>query len=141
MNVQFSICAQSISIDQLTNRVSIFNVLEQIVVPAFPVIVPELVLFALIQREDEPVDLDFACSMRITANRNLVAQVNGAVRFAVGPTSRLVFNFAGLPVQAPGEIVFDLEIQGAVAHSIAVPVLQVNVATAAAAPIAEPHRQ
>jgi hypothetical protein len=62
----FMIPSESLSIDQASNRLSLFNVLEQVNLPRFPAIVPQLCVTILWQRErDEAPDDVFAQTIEI----------------------------------------------------------------------------
>jgi hypothetical protein len=126
MKVQFSVCAQSIAIDQLTSRLSIFNVLDQISLPAFPVFIPELTFVALVRREQEKDGDMFKCHLAIAKQGKQVAEAESPIGFDSASVARLVFNFSGLAIHSPGEIDFILTLPGGETHTLTIPVNQVG---------------
>ena len=75
MEIQFVICSQSISIDQATSRLSLFNVLDNLTVPAFPVWIPELTIVASILRS--PTD---SMEVKATIGCGLASKSSGEMR-------------------------------------------------------------
>jgi hypothetical protein len=128
MKVQFSVCAQSVSIDQLTSRLSIFNVLDQITVPAFPVFISELTFVALLRREHEEETEQFKCQLSVMQNGKQGATADSAVRFGGASVARLIFNFSGLAIQSPGDVDFNLTLPSGEVHTLAIPINQVSLA-------------
>ena len=126
MKVQFSVCAQSIAIDQLTSRLSIFNVLDQINLPAFPVFIPELTFVALVRREQEQDGEMFKCHLAIAKQGKLNAEAESPIGFDSASVARLVFNFSGLAIHLPGDIDFILTLPGGETHTLTIPVNQVG---------------
>jgi hypothetical protein len=133
MNVQFSTCAQSVSIDQFSSRLSIFNVLEHVIVPTFPVIFPELTFVALVRGDDGELQSASSprCTLRVFHSKRLLAMSAATIRFAGFPVVRLVFNFSGLGVTGPGDLDFQLNLPDGQGHSLKIPVSQIPVPGAA----------
>ena len=44
--LEYFLVAESVSVDQLTNRISLFNVVEQVAASKFPVTIPQIVAVA-----------------------------------------------------------------------------------------------
>ncbi len=44
--LEYFLVAESVSVDQQTNRISFFNVVEQVNVPVFPFTIPQIVAVA-----------------------------------------------------------------------------------------------
>jgi len=126
MKVQFAVCAQSIAIDQLTSRLSIFNVLDQVAVPAFPVFIPELTFVALIRREQEQDHDQLKCQLTITKQGKKSAEAESRIGFGSASVARLVFNFSGLAIHSAGEIDFNLTLPGGEIHTLTIPVNKVE---------------
>jgi hypothetical protein len=120
-----------VSIDQLTNRVSIFNILEQIVVPSLPVLISEMVVFAVIRKDDELSEVDYKCRLKISMSDAPIGELDGLIRFASGPTARMLFNFSGLPIESKGDIQFEIELPGQQVHEVRVPVVKLAPAVEA----------
>ena len=126
MKVQFAVCAQSIAIDQLTSRLSIFNVLDQVSVPTFPVFIPELTFVALIRRQQELDNEQFKCQLTITKQGKKSGEAESPIGFGSASVARLVFNFSGLAIQSEGEIDFNLTLPGGETHTLTIPVNKVE---------------
>jgi hypothetical protein len=140
MKVQFSVCAQSIAIDQLTSRLSIFNVLDQINLPAFPVFIPELTFVALVRREQERDDEQFKCHLTVTQQGRQAAEADSPIGFFNASVARLIFNFSGLAIHTPGEISFNLTLPGEEIHTLTIPVNQVGSVASSTDPVPVPER-
>jgi hypothetical protein len=128
MKVQFSVCAQSIAIDQLTSRLSIFNVLDQINLPTFPVFIPELTFVAIVRREQEQDAEQFKCHLVIMQQGKQAASADSPIAFGGASVARLIFNFSGLAILLPGNIDFNLTLPGGEVHTLTIPVNQILTA-------------
>jgi hypothetical protein len=123
MNVQFAILAQSVSVDRFTNRLSIFNVLDQIASPHFPVFLPELCFVVMLQRTaNEPNTFDTV--IRISNGEAVIGQANMHVDFQGQLVNRSVSNFQGLPIFNPGEIQVNFNFPNGESVGARLPVLQ-----------------
>jgi hypothetical protein len=121
MTLQFALFAQGVTIDRLTDRLSIFNVYEQITAPRFPVYVPELSLVVLLRREvDEPNAFDTVISIHL--GENIIGQANMHVDFQGQLMNRNISTFQGLPILTPGELRVNFNLPNNVPVSATVPV-------------------
>lgn len=125
MNVQFLLCAQSISVDQQTSRLSVFNVLEQINVPAFPIFIPELSLVALVRKEDGDDAEENECSLTISKGEKELTLAHAVFHFSTWPLARLIFNFSGLGIDSPGDIDFNLVLPKGIGYKLTIPVTHI----------------
>jgi hypothetical protein len=129
MKVQFSLCAQSISIDQFSSRLSVFNVLEHVIVPSFPIFFPELTFVALVRADDRD-DLESTIqrvNLIVSQADRILAQSVASMRFGGGPIARLIFNFSGLAIYSPVDLDFNLHMPTGEVHSLKIPVSQVSL--------------
>ncbi len=118
--LEYFLVAESLSVDAATNRVSIFNVLEEVpvpIVPGFPVPLPSMVAIACWVAEPGDETRDFQASF--------AAHVPGEPeprRFEVNfrmlqRRARTVLTLQWLPLTAPGEMLLEVSLNGrAVAH-------------------------
>jgi hypothetical protein len=109
MQVVFAVLAQSVSIDLLTNRLSLFNVIEGVQASHFPTILSDLVFAAVLRREPND-EVRFDSTLTARMGQTLIAQANLAVDFEDKPNTRLIARFQGLPLVAPGTLEFNLVI-------------------------------
>lgn len=118
-------CAESVLIDQRTNNVSIINVIEGIQSPAFPLFVPKIHFFSLIEREnEEPIKCDFQVLAK--NNEQILIDLKTEVNFLDKMKSRHLVEVAGIAIPAPGEITFFLNYKGKEVCSYSIQVLQIG---------------
>jgi|SRR6185437_6696152 len=123
MKLQLAICAQGVSIDRLTNRLSIFNLLETIEAPRFPVFLPEVVFLVLLRREkDEPTQFDG--EVVVMLDDVTIAKGTAHVDFENSLQNRQVITFQGFPVPNPGELKFQLTFPNLEPFFTTLPVVQ-----------------
>jgi hypothetical protein len=53
----YILCAQNVAIDQFTNGVILFNILESVPLPAFPFWIPSVHVVSTIRRDDGDPDV------------------------------------------------------------------------------------
>jgi len=121
LRLEYFVVAESHSVDQITNRVSIFNVLEEVQSPTFPVVIPQLVAVALWHAEAEDIERDFQSTVRLRTP-------DGALRpfeqnfTMVGPRLRTIALVVGLEIKEPGIMEIELLLNGkhVASHIVAV---------------------
>lgn len=102
MNIRFVTCAQSLSVDQRSNALSLFHVIEELNIPAFPSALPYMAVVAFFQRtNDEPNDPEgiqiiLALGEEELVRQPLVASFQGRLRMKV------IAEIAGIVLGAPG---------------------------------------
>lgn len=105
MTVVTAILAQSVSIDQITNRLSVFNVIEGIQADRFPVVMQELVFVAVLRREgNDPAR--FNTTLTVQIDETPIGRADLIVDFEDKPNTRLVGTFQGMPITGPGRLQF-----------------------------------
>ena len=110
--LEYFIVSESIAIDSQTNRVSIFNVLEEIQSPGFPTLLPNTAIIAVWIAEAGDDQRDFQVVFSVAAPGE-----NEPRRFPVNfripqARARTVIQLVGYPVPGPGEIAFAVELNG-----------------------------
>jgi hypothetical protein len=94
MRLQFAVIAQSVALDSITGRLSIFNVCETITSPRFPIFMPEIVFIAVLRREPtEPETFDTSLSIHL--GKNAIGQANLHVDFQGQLLNRQTVIFRG----------------------------------------------
>ena len=63
--LEYFIVSESISVDQRTNRVSVFNVVDELQVSQFPATIPQVVATSAWNREPSDEDTDYQAMLRI----------------------------------------------------------------------------
>lgn len=63
--LEFFVVSSSVSIDQQTNRVSVFEIIEEVQARALPAILPQMVAVALFMMDDDEIGRDFQITVRI----------------------------------------------------------------------------
>lgn len=123
MKVQAAICAQGVAVDQLSNRLSLFNILETIQAQSFPVVLPELVFVVLLRREpEEPSQFD--TEVQVLLGDLNIGKLSAQVDFKNSLTSRHIINFQPFLVQGPGEMRFLYRLPSGMETVATIPVIQ-----------------
>ena len=105
MRVRFVTCAESVSLDARRNALSLFHLIEEMTVPAFPVVIPQLSIVALFERaEDEPELADL--TVRIVLNEQEIFRGPIDLRFAGHLRMRWLTDVRGLVIPSPGTLAF-----------------------------------
>lgn len=109
--LEYFVVSQSVAVDQQTNRTSIFNVLETISAPKFPVNMDEATATALWRREPGDDGKDFQVLVRVSGA--LVKPLESAANFRMEQSRhRIVVTILGLPIASPGDVKFELLLNG-----------------------------
>jgi len=119
----YSICAETIVTDITSNKLSIFNVIDEIALLQFPVAVPRISVLFGVQRENEdPEQVDGL----LTFSRDEVelSRWPANINFGELPRSRLIYVINGLVIPGPGQFKFALVVQGAEIARWEFPVVQ-----------------
>lgn len=103
--------AEGLSIDNATNQVSAFGIMEGVGAESFPMFVQKLAFFSLFEREPgDPAQVrgEFTVSL---GDEILLRQAT-EFDFGAGRRTRTVFRLMGLVVPRPGNVVFRLVLAG-----------------------------
>ena len=102
-HVKYGLVAESVVIDQQTNRVSVINILESIAAHAFPVAIYKLVcIFHLQKDEDDPESIELL--VKITSGETQLTQLPVTANFRGKPNTRNIAEVGGLVILQPGEL-------------------------------------
>lgn len=109
MKVQFALCAHTASVDRATNRLSIFNVIDQFPASVLPIYIPSIAFVSVIEsdRDESP---NVKGVLEITASARLLGRFEVPISFTNGRLARVILNFQGMPVHQAGPVVFRLTI-------------------------------
>lgn len=109
MDLRFVICAQSLALDQRNNAMSLFHIIEELNIPAFPFALPYMAVVALFQRtldepnEPEGIQLVLTHGEQELVRQPLAASFQGRLRM------RAIAEIAGMVVPGPGVINVTIE--------------------------------
>jgi hypothetical protein len=119
--LEYFLVAEDVSIDQTTNRISVFNIFEEFQTGGFPLLVSKCVAVALWEKESSDEGRDFQTSLRVTAPNDQHYRVDTNFRL-VNERHRIVNRIRGIPISAVGEVRFELLLNGEhkASHTIAV---------------------
>src|SRR5258708_158386 len=121
--LDYFVVAQNISVDQTTNAVSAFNIVEELRSPGFPVLVPSLAVLSVWHREEGDQEQDFQCTLRVTPPGEIPQDFHTNFRL-LPPRHRLIHRLQGLPILRAGDIHFEILLNGAVRLEYIVPAVQ-----------------
>lgn len=110
--LEYFLVAESVSVDQVTNRVSIFNVVEQVQVPKFPHPLGNLVAVAMWVGAEGDADDDFQVGIALTLpGEKEPRKFPQNFRMPLRRLRTLAY-FQGLEVKQTGTIEVDLSLNG-----------------------------
>lgn len=105
MRTLYSLCSESSAIDQSTNRVSMFHVIERINAASFPFFVPQIHYVTLFSREDsDPMKAEM--EFRVSIGQKIVFSSPVSIEFEENKDTRFINDFGGLPIPNPGILEF-----------------------------------
>jgi len=110
INIDLFVCAEGVSIDQRTNNLSIFSIFKEIVSVGFPFIFPRLTVVTMLQRDAE--DPDPQAELRIAHDGKEIFMGPIPVKFQNKPVTRFLFEVGGLALPNPGELEFQIYLDG-----------------------------
>jgi hypothetical protein len=117
--------AESSSIDIATQRLSIFNIWEDITTANLPAFVPSMALVAILTREEnEPRDVELQVIVTLNGN-NILAQLQARVSFQSALKARAVINVQGMVFNEQG--VCEIAIRHADAEPLGSWTMRVNL--------------
>ena len=124
----FVICGD-VSVDQATNRISLFNIVEEIVLPKFPGVTIPLVAVSSWNREPSNGDTDYQVILRVCTPND---EKDFPMNFKMPKKRHRTFQYiSGIPVIQAGELKFNLLLNGqhTASHTITVDKIPENVTT------------
>lgn len=113
--LEYFLVAEGISVDRATNRLSVFNVFEELSSPKLPLSWPQLVAASCWEILPEDTGKDFQATLRIRDPAGNIPEKPGdfAVNFAPEQKRHRVHHFlAGLTFDKPGDWRFEILLNG-----------------------------
>jgi hypothetical protein len=123
--LEFFVVSEGVSVDQLTNQLSLFSVLEEVRSPDFPFVLPSAAAVSLWMKEAGDDDRDFQCLLRVTLTDGSQREFTSNFRFSAR-RHRVILKIQGFPLNEPGVLRFEMLLNGEYAASHEVDVLRVN---------------
>jgi hypothetical protein len=103
----FFCAADGTSIDRQSNRLSIFNVAEEVSAGGFPALHPQLTMVGLLARAaDEPAEIELF--IRVKSNTKKLLDVPLSLSFEQAMRTRFVLNLSGFVIPESGQLSFEL---------------------------------
>ena len=109
--LEYFIVCESASVDAATNKISLFNILEDIFPEEFPDDLRRVDAVALWHLDPEEERIDYHVTIRVTPPGLPV--VDFPMNLSRGRLKyRAVVGIGHIPLQAPGELVFEVQLNG-----------------------------
>ena len=125
--LELFVVSEGVSVDQLTNQLSLFSVLEEVRSPDFPFVLPSAAAVSLWMKEAGDNDRDFQCMLRVTLTDGSQREFTSNFRFRAR-RHRVILKIQGLPLNEPGMLRFEVLLNAEYVASHEVDVLRINSA-------------
>jgi hypothetical protein len=125
--LELFVVSEGVSVDQFTNQLSLFSVLEEVTPPDFPFVLPSAAAVSLWMKEAGDDDRDFQCMLRVTLTDGSQREFTSNFRFRAR-RHRVIQRIQGLPLNEPGVLRFEVLLNGEYKASHEVDVLRINPA-------------
>lgn len=126
MRLKRSICAESVSLDRFTDRLSIFNVVDRVSSLGFPLWIPQLALVVVIERDNREEPDPQVATLKAVLDGKVIAESQAFIQFQGGSEARAILNF-NLPIPSPGKLILKLVFQHQELDVYDIEVVQVEV--------------
>jgi hypothetical protein len=123
--LELFVVSEGVSVDQLTNQLSLFSVLEEVRSPDFPFVLPSAAAVSLWMKEAGDDDRDFQCMLRVTLTDGSQREFTSNFRFGAR-RHRVILKIQGFPLNEPGMLRFEVLLNGEYVASHEVNVLRIN---------------
>lgn len=123
--LEYFLVAESVSVDQKTNRISFFNVVEQVNASKFPVTIPQIIAVAAWNAAEGDDEKDFQVTARMTRPGGKPKDFAHNFRMTAERTrSDLIFQ--GIELSCAGKLVVEMLLNGqhAATHTIDVELVE-----------------
>jgi Family of unknown function (DUF6941) len=125
MRLGYLVAAHGAVIDRATNNVSIFNIIEQITAPTFPIAIPISIVAQLVKQKSKDTE-----ELRIVLKLDSRKQPIGEQKFTVGfqgqQRTRIIMQLQPLVIEVPGLLEISLFHKSAFLGSWEIDVIQLQ---------------
>lgn len=125
-HMEFFIVSEECSVDQQTNRLSLFNVLERIASHNFPSALISATAVSLWVAEPGDDERDFQCTLRVHPTSGDHRDFTSNFKF-LAPRHRVIQRLQGFPISGPGVLRFELLLNGEYKASHQVDVVKIDL--------------
>jgi hypothetical protein len=125
--LELFVVSEGVSVDQFTNQLSLFSVLEEVTPPDFPFVLPSAAAISLWMKEAGDDERDFQCLLRLTLPDGNRREFTSNFRFRAR-RHRVIQRIQGLPLNEPGVLRFEVLLNGEYKESHEVDVLRIIAA-------------
>ncbi len=109
--LEYFVVAEAALVDQLTNRVSVFNIYDELTVPAFPHVQGQFVSVCSWNATEGDKDKDFQVGLELRSPE--VTHGPFTSNFTMKRSRhRSIMTLNSIPISQPGEIVFEITLNG-----------------------------
>ena len=109
--LEYFLVAESVSVDQTTNQVSIFNILDGLEAANFPVVIPQLAAICAWNVSPQEIGHEFKATLRVRTPGQ--PERDHPMNFlATHRHQRMIARLIGLPIAQAGELVFEVLLEG-----------------------------
>lgn len=123
--LEYFVVSESASIDQLTNRVSIFNIYDQITINKFPYHIPQLVAVCSWNVNEEDLEKDFQISMLLHTPDEKKGPFKNNITMK-RPRHRSIFSLHGIELKKEGIIKVEIMLDSKKIASHTIDILSVE---------------
>jgi len=109
--LEFFVVSESVSVDQQTNRLSLFNIIEQVASTKFPSVLPAAVAVSMWMAEAGDDVRDFQCTLRFTLPNGNRHEFASNFKFRAR-RHRVIQRVEGFPLNEPGVLRFEVLLNG-----------------------------
>ena len=123
--LEFFVVSKAVSIDQTTNQMSVFEILEEMTTSSFPVQIPSLVAISLWRQEQGDQEQDYQLLLQITTPSGTSHDFRTNFRLA-GRRHRITQRIEGMVLEKEGVVRFEVILNDKHAAEHIVDILRVD---------------
>ena len=111
-SLEYFVVAESMSVDQQTNQVSVFNILEEVRTSNLPVVLPQVVCVCTLNLGANDLGQEHHAVLRVRTPKGEPREFSARFR-ASHRRQRVFTRLIGMPLETIGELVFEILVDGA----------------------------
>jgi hypothetical protein len=112
--------AEGVVIDNESNLLSVFNVLEEITPFGFPFLIQRLATVTTTEKDPEDASIPPNCSVQFLLDQDVLLDTPANINFQDRPRNRFKLTVGGLVIPRPGRLTVRLVVAGAILQSYAI---------------------